>query len=113
MNQVQKISFQFSGEEEHFFTRLYAEWDVRWIPLLEKSVDRILKKHNDASLVLEIDTVPLDLGYISEPDFERKFLPLFEEHLENQLLKKLYDPSGSGKTIRKLPVEDSLSELLF
>lgn len=111
MHQVGNISFHFSGEEEAFFRSLYADWDIRWATQLEKSIDRILEKHHDASAVLEVDALQLDLGSIPEGDFERKFLPAFEEQLETELLKSLFGHSGSS--VRKLPVEQSLSELLF
>lgn len=111
MNQIQKIAVDFSGENELFFRTLYAEWDYYWTTRLERSTEYILEKYNDASFLIELDLLELELGSIRESDFENHFLPVYEEQLENALLKQLY---GSEKfSVRKKNVRKTKSELLF
>lgn len=111
MNQVQKIALNFSGEDEFFFRSLYADWDHYWTTRLERATERVLEKYNDASLLVELDVLDLELGTIRETDFETRFLPAYEEQLENALLKQLY---GSEQVaVKKQNVRKNKSELLF
>src|SRR5690606_35905458 len=99
MNQVQKIVFRFLGENESFFRSLYGQWDHFWISNLEKSTDKILTKLDDPSYNIELDSLELELGSVSESQFNRHFLRMYEEQLENALLKQLYE--DAHKTVRK------------
>lgn len=111
MNQVQKIALNFSGEDEFFFRSLYADWDHYWTTRLERATERVLEKYNDATLLVELDVLDLELGTIRESDFETRFLPAYEEQLEQALLKQLYGHETT--TIKKKKVRKSKSELLF
>lgn len=111
MNLIEKIAFHFSGESEEFFRTLYGRWDTIWMNRLEKSTDRILKKHNNAAYTIELGTLELELDPITENDFEDRFLTEYEDRLENALLKQLYE--NPHKLLRKLPTQERLSELLF
>lgn len=111
MNQVQKIALNFSGEDESFFRSLYADWDHYWTTRLERATERVLEKYNDATLLVELDVLDLELGAIREADFETRFLPAYEEQLENALLKQLYGRETT--VVRKKKVQKSKSELLF
>lgn len=111
MNQVQKIVFRFLGENESFFRSLYGQWDHFWISNLEKSTDKILTKLDDPSYNIELDSLELELGSVSESQFNRHFLRMYEEQLENALLKQLYE--DAHKTVRKTPIHQRKSALLF
>lgn len=111
MNQVQKISLNFSGENEFFFRSLYADWDMYWTTKMEKITERVLDKYNDASFLIELDQINLELGTISESDFNLKFILKYEEELENELLKYLY--GNDTFTVKKIKIKKSRAELLF
>lgn len=99
------------GEDEFFFRSLYADWDHYWTNRLERATERVLEKYNDATLLVELDLLDLELGTIRETDFETRFIPAYEEQLENALLKQLY---GSEQVaVKKQKVRKSKSESLF
>ena len=111
MNQVQKIALNFLGENEFFFRSLYADWDQYWTTKMEKATERVLEKHNDPSFLIELDQLHLDLGSISESEFNLAFIAVYEEQLENALLKHLY--GNETFTTKKIHLKKSNAELLF
>lgn len=111
MNMVKEISLFFSGKDKAFFQAMYANWDLYWTNELAKSTDRILKKYDDASYVLELDVLKLELGSISTGNFKRYFLPKYEEALENALIKSIQ--GSDTRFTRKTKINRNKSELLF
>ncbi|WP_199119175.1 contractile injection system tape measure protein [Pedobacter sp. ASV28] len=111
MNSVQKIAFQFAGTSQAFFSAMYARWDNFWLTQLEQSTERIFSKLDDVDHVLALDALELDLGDIEEKDFEQRFIALYEQQLEDALLKLLYENSPVG--LRKVSLKQNLSALLF
>src|SRR5690606_34425506 len=87
MNKVQKISFEFLGEDELFFRNVYSEWDTHWNVIVESSTERVLERFNLNSKVLEISELDLELEPILESNFSISFVTLYEEGLENAIIK--------------------------
>lgn len=87
MNKVQKISFEFLGEDELFFRNVYSEWDTHWNVIVESSTERVLERFNLNSKVLEISELDLELEPILESNFSISFVTLYEEALENAIIK--------------------------
>ncbi len=101
----------FSGRDRLFFQTIYADWDNYWMNQLEKFTDRILKKYNDNSFVLEIETLELELKSISQTNFKKSFMSKYEEALEIALLKNIYGQESLH--VKKTEIRKSKKELLF
>lgn len=111
MNIIAKINLFFSSRDKLFFQSVYSDWDNYWVNQLEKSTDHILKKYNDDSFVLEIESLELELKSISKTDFKKEFIQKYEEALENELLKCIY--GQKSLYVKKTEIKKSRKELLF
>ncbi len=111
MNTVDKIAIQLKARNEDFVRELYSRWDAFVEENLIRIADRVLTRRDETDTVIEITRLEVDLGSIREELFDRNFPLLFEEKLEEALLKSLL--YGSGNSIRRRAEAEHLAELLF
>jgi hypothetical protein len=111
MNSIGKIGLHFKGENETFFHALYGSWDGFYTKNIEQPTDDVIMQFDDAEIELELDTIELDLGYISEEDFAEQFAMRYREKLAETLQKYLLDVSGNY--VKRIPKGKKLSEILY
>lgn len=89
MNRVDKIAFHFSGKEESFFRDLHADFDKKWSYLIERATEKVLDRWDDPNTVIELEELILEVPPIPEGKWNHKFIDLYEEALEEALLRTL------------------------
>jgi len=110
MNNVHSIVIDLQTGNEEFIHQLYGRWEHFFEKNIREIADRLLMKHDDDSVVIEISGLDIDLGSIAEEDFDRRFPLLLEEKLEEALLGSIRDPQA--RTLKRTAGTDHLLEIL-
>lgn len=110
MNSIGKIGLHFKGENEAFFHALYGSWDSFYMKNIERPTDEVLIQFDENEAELELNTLELDLGYISEENFAEHFALLYREKLAETLQEYLFDASGNN--VKRITKGKKLSEIL-
>jgi len=87
VNQVDKITLNFTGKDESLFRALHADFNTTWSDVLERVTDRVLLEWSSPNVHLEIDKLTLDLPPIAAINFKKEFLIQYETILEQELIK--------------------------
>jgi len=115
MNTIGRIKFDFRMQSEQFAQSLYADWDRFFSSSFEKVANDLLKRYDIDSDTLEIDTLQLDIGTLTESDFYELFPIRLKDVMEENLQKCLYyskSDKNKPEMIRRHPVQKSPFELL-
>lgn len=113
MNQIGKIEFNFSAQNELFVQSLYGRWDIFFAQSIEHVADELLTRYATQSDYIEITRLDIEIGTLPEEEFEEKFPVIFREKMEEALLKCLHYPQQAQTSVRKMRHTESISELLF
>lgn len=85
MIRIEHMTFDFTASGEDFARRLYADWDGFFHKCVETVTEECLSNHDKDNVMLEIDSLDLDLGIIPEADFYQEF----PKRLKAELLKNI------------------------
>jgi len=110
MNSIHSIVIDLHTGNEDFPRSLYSRWEQFYEKNILQITDRLLMKHDDPSIVLEIDELEVDLGTITEKDFDDQFPLLLEAKLEEVLLRSIVQAQGT--VVRKVSGKAHLFDVL-
>lgn len=99
-------------EEESYARQLYGRWDTFSRTSFERVVDEVLSRFDSLDETIEIELLSLDLGVITEDDFDEKFPKLLAEKLNDTFSVLLRNPENYSQQIRIIPMAKSRIELL-
>lgn len=110
------VKFDFRADNEPFARQLNGGWDSFFTASFQQVVDEVLSAYDLPDRVIDIDTLPLDLGNIDEDRFYEQFPSRLrealtrycDEHIGSQRLSD--DSSGQG--IRLVSAGRSALEML-
>ncbi|MDR1632375.1 MAG: hypothetical protein LBR97_05810 [Dysgonamonadaceae bacterium] len=92
MNAINTIKFDFLMQNEMFARKLYARWDSFFTANVEHIADEVLARYDNPPETLEISRLDLDLGLMTEDDFDEQFAVRFRQQLEETFMQCLYNP---------------------
>lgn len=92
MTMIDRISFDFNMADEMFARSLYANWDEFCQHCVTDILEDFFAAYDNMETFLEIPSLKLDLGNISEEDFFEVFPIRLREELEKNFL--LFKESG-------------------
>lgn len=110
MNSIGKIALNLKGENEAFFRSLYSGWDSFYAKNIETPTDDVLMQFDDTDIELELNSIELDLGYISEENFAEQFAILYREKLAETIQAYLYNTADTN--VKRISKSKKLSEIL-
>jgi hypothetical protein len=89
MNSISSIALQVNASSESFVQNWYRDFELFAEKHITAVADRVLMRCDQYGFEIEISKLDIDLGSISEDDFERDFERLLEEKLEESLQREL------------------------
>lgn len=108
---IHTVKFDFQMQNEAFARALTGRWDSFFARNFERIADEVFSKYDTATETVEIDCLPLDLGVVTEEDFDEKFPVRLREDLEKSLLQHIHSPRR-GAEARRTPAPVRAFELL-
>lgn len=93
MNSIGTIALQVKARNEDFVRQWYSQFDHFTETRIAPIAERVLMRCEEYGYTFEINKLELDLGSIPEDRFQEDFERLFEEQLEEQLLRAIHHPS--------------------
>ncbi|MDR3061988.1 MAG: hypothetical protein LBU57_07740 [Dysgonamonadaceae bacterium] len=111
MNRIGTIRFDFQMQDEVFARNLYGRWDSFFTTCFEPVADKVLNRYSPSGEQIEIDRLELDLGSISEEEFDDRFPLRLCEQLEEALSKCLYD-AAEQQRVKRISRNKSAFQLL-
>lgn len=113
MNTIGRIKFDFTMHNELFAQSLYAGWDHFFASSVEKVADDLLKRYDVETETIEIDSLCLDLGRMTETEFYEMFPIRLKEALEESLQTSLYlSESETTESVRRHSVQRNAFDIL-
>lgn len=86
---IDKISFLFGMVDEPFARELYADWDRFCQHCVTEILEEYFSRYDNKETYIEIDSLDLDLGGISQEEFYDLFPMRLREALECSFTRKL------------------------
>ena len=105
------MDMDFMMRNETFARELYARWESFSKQHIERVADEVFQKFHKDNEIIEIDRLEIDLGKISENNFDRQFAYRFREQLETVLLQYLSNPNHKHR-VRKRTFSENYFEIL-
>lgn len=93
MNSISSIALHIQASDEQFVQNWYRNFEFFAEKHITAVADRVLMRCDQYGFEIEISKLDIDLGTITEDDFERDFENLLEEKLEESLLKEILYPT--------------------
>lgn len=93
MNSISSIALHVTASDEAFVQNWYRDFELFAEKHITAVADRVLMRCDQYGFEIEISKLEIDLGNITEDDFEHDFERLLEEKLEESLLKEILYPS--------------------
>jgi hypothetical protein len=93
MNSISSIALHITASNESFVQNWYRDFDLFAEKHITAVADRVLMRCDQYGFEIEISKLDIDLGSISEDDFEKDFERILEEKLEESLLKEILYPT--------------------
>lgn len=93
MNSISSIAIHIQASDEQFVQNWYRNFESFAEKHITAVADRVLMRCDQHGFEIEISKLDIDLGTITEDDFERDFENLLEEKLEESLLKEILYPT--------------------
>ena len=93
MNSISSIALHIQASDEQFVQNWYRNFEFFAEKHITAVADRVLMRCDQHGFEIEISKLDIDLGTITEDDFERDFENLLEEKLEESLLKEILYPT--------------------
>jgi hypothetical protein len=93
MNSISSIALHIQASDEQFVQNWYRNFELFAEKHITAVADRVLMRCDQYGFEIEISKLDIDLGTITEDDFERDFENLLEEKLEESLLKEILYPT--------------------
>ncbi|KAA6345988.1 hypothetical protein EZS27_005568 [termite gut metagenome] len=90
MNRIDTVKFLFEMQNEDFARELYARWDRFFALNFERVADEVLAQREIPGKQIEIHHLELDLGTLTEENFDEQFSRILKERLEDALVACLY-----------------------
>jgi Contractile injection system tape measure protein len=111
MNSVGKISLDLKGEDQNFFQGLYGDVNNFLSVAIERPTDEVVAFYGKDAEYVEIGTLELDLGALTEEDFTMRFAAIYREKLHEMLGLYIVNPVVYG--VKKVTIQKQLSDILF
>ncbi len=93
MNSISSIALHVTAHDESFIQSWYRDFELFADKHITEVANRVLMRCDQYSFEIEISKLDLDLGIISEEDFEQDFERILEEKLEESLMREILYPS--------------------
>lgn len=93
MNSISSIALHVTAHDEEFIRNWYRDFELFADKRIKEVANRVLMRCDQYGFEIEISKLDLDLGNISEDDFEQDFERILEEKLEESLLREILYPS--------------------
>lgn len=110
------VKFDFRTDNEPFARKLNGGWDSFFPASFQKVVDEVLSAYDLPDRVIDIDTLPLDLGNIDEDRFYEQFPSRFREvltrYFDEHIGRQRLSDDSSGQGIRLVSAGRSAFEML-
>lgn len=108
MISIQKNEFEFQAENEAFVRTLYGQWDTFHRTSFEQIVDEVLSRYDTPDELIQIETLHLDIGTLTEADFYEHFPRLLAEKLDETFAAYLAHKDTHPGDIKIIPIKQSL-----
>lgn len=93
MNSISSIALHVTAHDEAFIRNWYRDFELFADKRIKEVANRVLMRCDQYGFEIEISKIDLDLGSISEEDFEQDFERILEEKLEESLMREILYPS--------------------
>lgn len=93
MNSISSIALHVTASNESFVQNWYRDFELFAEKHITAVADRVLMRCDQYGFEIEISKLDIDLGSITEDDFEKDFERILEEKLEECLLKEILYPT--------------------
>jgi hypothetical protein len=93
VNSISSIALHVSANNEDFIQNWYRDFELFAEKHITAVADRVLMRCDQHGFEIEISKLELDLGSITEDDFEKDFERILEEKLEESILKEILYPT--------------------
>lgn len=107
---IRSTQFDFQIENLSFAQALYGRWDDFCRVSFEKVVDEVLSRYDNPEMLIQLETLTLDLGTLSEADFYEQFPRLLARRLDEVFSAYLTNQEAHRGEIRVLPIRKSRLE---
>lgn len=107
---IRCTQFDFQMENLSFAQTLYGRWDDFCRLSFEKVLDEVLSRYDDPEMLIELETLTLDLGTLAEADFYEQFPRLLARRLDEVFSAYLANREAHRGEIRVLPIRKSRLE---
>lgn len=97
--------FDFRMENEEFALALYGQWDSFCNVAFEKVVDDVLGRYDTLDELIQIETLTLELGTLTEDEFYEQYSQLLAEKLEEIFSAYLKNKENYAERITVTPVK--------
>lgn len=112
MIHIGNVDFEFDMENERFAQVLYSNWDAFCRTSFEQVVDRVLSRFDTTGETIQLKSLTLDLGILTEEEFYDRFPKKLEEQLKEFFLAILSHPQAYSEQLRIIPAAKSRLEHL-
>ncbi len=115
MIDIGTIRFNFRMENEDFAQALYRRWDAFFAASFEQVAEEVLSVYNLNEEVITVEQLPIDLGEMTEDDFDTQFPLRLREALYtyfHDLQTATADDSVSIPGVQRVSVSRSLLDTL-
>ncbi len=93
MNSISSIALHVTASNESFVQNWYRDFELFAEKHITAVADRVLMRCDQYGFEIEISRLEIDLGKLTEDDFEKDFERILEEKLEETLLKEILYPT--------------------
>lgn len=107
---IRSTQFDFQMESLSFAQALYGRWDDFCRVSFEKVVDEVLSRYDNPEMLIQLETLTLDLGTLAEADFYEQFPRLLARRLDEVFSAYLTNQEAHRGEIRVLPIRRSRLE---
>lgn len=107
-----RTQFDFQMENQSFAQALYGRWDDFCRVSFEKVVDDVLSRYDTPDMLIQLETLTLDLGTLSEEDFYEQFPRLLARRLEEIFSAYLLNQEAHPGEIKVFSIKKSYVDRL-
>lgn len=109
---IGRTQFDFQMENQSFAQALYGRWDDFCRVSFEKVVDDVLSRYDNPDMLIQLETLALDLGTLSEEDFYEQFPRLLASRLDEIFSAYLLNQEAHPGEIKVLSIKKSYVDRL-
>lgn len=109
---INRTQFDFQMENLSFAQTLYGRWDDFCRVSFEKIVDDVLSRYDNPEMLVQLETLTLDLGTLSEEDFYEQFPRLLARRLDEIFSAYLANQEAHREEIKVIPIKKTYIDRL-